>query len=273
VKSKSLHTTNHSGKRTIPGDSLEVVIESSAKGIDSIYFNLKKLSKVLKDTNIERDFPNAFISLYAQAHFSEQEFKLGKISSLVEPSNLSLDEIDKERFLSFRLIAFNDNNQIIASNEKLKVRKHDDPSGAESLLNVDDSIDLGEQLWKLELGDNSPPILLLNSRIPNIKFQIKENTLLLASIIPQVLKDSIIHLSNNLTNYEPGDESSFQYKWAKFLSLYGFNLSDLPSLEDESEPETLYKVIQFAEEVVSNFCFKQKFASQITQDLENSNND
>lgn len=270
MKTNGIHTTNPTHKKYIPGDSIVIVLEKSLA--NKIWFNidLTSISEVFELIGLKEEYPDSVVTLYVREHFIEKEFSLGTVSELSVAKDRQLKEFTGNRKIYFRLIVSNEEKQIIASNENLKVKRSDDEANAVSLIVVDDSQDLGETLWKLRLEDNESPILMLNNRINNVKHIVKDNVQVLASIIPEVLRQSILHLSFNL-NFDDEDVTCFQYKWAKFISLYGLDIRELPNLLDE--PDKFYVAVDFADDLSSKFCFRQKFTSSIIRDLESQLND
>lgn len=261
MKRQGVHTTNPTNRLKIPSEDIDISVEKNSLGEEFLRVDVQKLNKCL--FALELDKPAYKVSFYVSAHHTEKEFSFGNVTKMCLPKDLSLTGLDKERNKVFRLVVFDEQHKIVASNDRLKFKNPEDSEDAESLLNVH-LVDLGERIWSLNLEQDCGPTLYLNSRIENIKTVIKERNELMGSILPQVLRDSLIHLAFH-KKFDQDDKSSFQYNWKRFIELEGFDYEELPDMESDG---CYYELRRFVEEVVTRHCFQKKYSTILIKELE-----
>lgn len=261
MKLNGIHTTNPTKKIRIPSDKIGISLSLDANGEEVFDLNFEILSSVISELKISDS--SAEISLYAYSSSSEQEYSCGTVNELKRPKSLKLLDVDFESLRGFRLIVFNSNKQIIASNEKLKYRANDEPEDEESLVNVE-LLDIGQRIWKLKLFEESNPILVLNKTIPNIKNAIKDSAGLLGCILPQLTQECIVHLAFN-KSFDPDNKDCFQYHWMTFLETFGLHFDDIPDLHED--PHKYYDLLITIEKLLTHYCFQKKFASKFAKDI------
>ena len=252
MKRQGVHTTNPTNRIKIPTEDIDISIDQNSLGEEFLRVDLSKLNKCL--IALELDKLGYKASFYVSAHHTEKEFAFGDTLSIECPEDLSLSGLDPERNKVFRLVVFDENLKVVASNDRLKYQNPEDSEEAESLLNVH-LVDLGERIWSLNLEQDCSPTLYLNNRIENIKTVLKERNELMGAILPQVLRDSLIHLAFH-KNFDFDDKEKFQYNWKRFLELEGFDYDDLPDMETDGD---YYKLRRFVEDVVTRHCFHKKY--------------
>jgi len=261
MKRRGVHTTNPTKRIKIPSDELEFKIIQDSLGEEFLKVDITKLTKCLIKLGLNNQ--GYKVSVYATAHHTEKEFTFGNVSSIKSPDDLSLIGLDTERTKVFRLVVFDENYKIIASNDKLKFKNPEDSDEEESLLNVH-LADLGERIWSLSLEQDCNPTLLLNKRIKNIGNTLKESNELMGSILPQVLRDCLIHLAHHKT-FDYDDKSRFEYKWKRFIEMEGFDYEELPDMGDEGD---YYQLREFVENIVTRHCFQKKYSTILINDIE-----
>ncbi|ALS34631.1 hypothetical protein PTRA_b0098 [Pseudoalteromonas translucida KMM 520] len=261
MKLSGIHTTNPTKRLKIPSDKISITLHTDSDGNEAFELDLVLLSDVILGMNLQD--VSAKVSLYAYSSNAEQEYELGTVSSFKKPSNLLLEELDFASLKGFRLIIFNDAQQIIASNETLKYRSNDEPEDENSLLNVE-LLDLGQRIWKVKLSDDTNPILVLNKSIPNIKNVVKDNSGILGCILPELTKECIVHLAFNKAA-DIYDKSCWQYNWGKFLESFGIQFENIPDLLEE--PREYYSLLNTIDDLLESYCFQKKFASKFAKDI------
>ena len=111
---------------------------------------------------------------------------------------------------------------------------------------------LGEQVWRVEIGDGSGTITLeINNSMPNYE-SLVHDTYFRAHVLPAALRQILFHIFIvNKYDYEDEDEDLPFRDWIEFVRKY--QEDNCPMSFDELEK------INWIEDVVSEFCRKNRF--------------
>jgi hypothetical protein len=168
-----------------------------------------------------------------------------------------LTDIDDGKDVLFRVLVVDESEhvgKIVASSKS--IGPNDDEGSRKSLLPLQWK-DIGEEIWRLRLGEGDRPHLVLNSRISESRDKIMTNPMLKGSIYPHALRGVLRFLYAE----EPGpdDDEDWVRDWKRFVvSLVGEQSEERLS-EEENDAADLRDLI---EEVVVAFTNRGRFAEK-----------
>jgi hypothetical protein len=184
----------------------------------------------------------------ARAGSTSQRFPLGTISNWSKDP-FALEDIDPSAPLHFRFLVHDDNPQLVASAERVRLR---DQAQAESLLPMEPA-DLGEEVWRLIIGDDGP-ILQYNAAVFPSAAGVENYFPFGALVLPEALRRVMEYIA-----HDPGkldDENDPISAWRPWLDALG--IAPPEEADDEDWPH----------QVVRAFCDRHRFASRFTQHLQ-----
>ena len=207
------------------------------------------------------DLPgDALIYCVPKAGDVEKPVSLGQVGN---PKNiremLPIEGLSSNAPLKFRFLVVDyDTSMILASAENLRARSPNDDD-LESLLPIN-YIDLGNLIWRMSLEPDDDPELDLNINYPGIGEKLRTDVEYQALIIPEAVRQVLIHLVEN--NSDP-DPENWVEKWTRWLSELGFK--EIPDDDDMSRKE----IEDWAEKVVQKFSKKYELFERTKQKLFN----
>jgi hypothetical protein len=110
-------------------------------------------------------------------------------------------------------------------------------------------IDIGNELWKIEVDYRTGPVLLVNNRVSGLAAQIRTIPLLQGLILPHAFRAI-------LQNLRPSGESEWGDNWRQFLT-------DLGVAAEAQDPNDADSVDEWIESAVNAFSDLNKFAERV----------
>jgi hypothetical protein len=204
------------------------------------------------------DFANdATIVFEAYQRSNAMRFELGTIANPLGPTKLELNELDPASSVLFRLKIVSQGEhegRLLGSAERLRPASDDDGKGKRSLFPVD-LRDLGPLLWKVEIGDAGPR-LLLNYAVPGFIDRVQKDPLIQGVLLPAALKIVLDRLSTDTASDEE-DEGAWQADWLQFCR------EDLRLADDPSDLKTDEEREDWVTDGVRRFCKSRNFLVKI----------
>lgn len=186
----------------------------------------------------------------ARAGRSSRRYELGSLSHWNRESQ-SLDGIDGAESLRFRiLIRTHDSPQLVASAEGIRPM---DDFQSESLLPMEPA-ELGERLWKLDIGDDGP-VLRFNVSVFPSAAGVDNFPAFSPLVMPEALHQILKFIAEDPSVIDKENEA--WGAWGEWLDSIG---ADKP-------PETDDEYERWCSEVAAIFCEKHRFASRMRQSL------
>ncbi len=187
----------------------------------------------------------------ARAGRSSQRYELGMVSSWSHESQ-SLAGLDASEPLRFRIVLHEPGNpRLVASAERIRPM---DDSQSESLLPMEPA-DLGERLWRLDLRDDGP-VLLINMTVFPSAAGVENFPPFGSLVLPEALHKVLQYIAANPSCLDDDADEAWS-GWSAWLEAMG---AEKPP-EDEAEQD------QWCREAVANFCQRHRFASKLREDL------
>lgn len=196
--------------------------------------------------------------VYLEVYYQTQKkrFSMGIAGNITIPEERSLKEFASFNGINFRLLVVSNSKsrKILAVADRLTPDKETGPkgtSGRKPILPVELDDDIYE-VWKIKHGEGNP-VLLLNSRIYNIKGRLQDDPYMRLSVLPSALRDilnRIIYVEGLIVE----DDDSPYSDWLSFCRMLMGSEQDLPILDVEDENFERNAADEWIDKVVNNFC-------------------
>ena len=244
---------NHTGRRTIAQRLAQVT--------------LRKLASEEACFEIELDlntygFPgDARVRVDAWRSNAVQRWDFGTVDDLRQPSQADrlLRDVPESAAFRVAVVAADDSGLLYGLSSKLTPRRtttgDDEEQAVESLLHVEVVDDLGQEVWRLDFGDEEPPVLQLNKSVDGIDQIIERDAAFRALVIPEVFR-AILQRAVLVARVDPDDPEP--NAWTDWLELAKQQApeAEVPALNDPSNASQRDAALSWIEQVV------QQFASQ-----------
>lgn len=241
---------NSTGRKRIPHARVRVLLDP-----------IKPNQPLAATPNIDlqgMEFPDeATIVFEAYQRSTAMRFGLGTLEKPLGPTKLQLNELDPAGSVLFRLKVVSQGEhegRLLGSAERLRPASDDEGKGKRSLFPVD-LRDLGPLLWKVEIGDAGPR-LLLNYAVPGFIERVQKDPLVQGVLLPSALKTVLDRLSTDASS-DDEDEGAWQADWLKFCR------EDLRLADDPSDLKTDEEREDWVNDGVRRFCKSRNFLVKI----------
>lgn len=242
---------NSTGRRRILREHVTVRLLDAGGGQPPTFTADIKLPAELKlDTAAK-----VYVEPYVKS--SSMRFDFGTVGQIAPPSNCVLSEIDAGATILFRVKVVDETaevGRILAAANGIRPEDDSDGDDRRPLLPVR-SIDLGEEIWQLQIDKDSGPVLVVNSRIPDLIETLKRDAILQGVVYPEVVRRMVHTLFKE--GSELDDEDDWVSDWRAWIeSQLGREIAD----GETDDPEA---VESLANEVTASFAAKNRFASNL----------
>ncbi len=124
-----------------------------------------------------------------------------------------------------------DVGKIVLEADSIRPRGGDAPAGRRGLLDIQPTDDLGQRLWRLELGPQGP-LLLVNRAVGDWNEYARKPDFA-ALVYPEVLKD-IVHWLLETPPEDPEDPDEPAAQWSRFVRHLGVDLGDVDAQDADA---------------------------------------
>ena len=192
---------------------------------------------------------NIFVEAHRRAYF--KRFSCGTVSAPKFLAKRTLEGLDSNALVRFRVKVVDKNGHIIAVADSIMPRRPEEDAADRLCLLSVDFVDLGQAIWRLDL-ESDWPTLQLNKHIENIREIARSDdsflTLVYPEVVCQVLYKIVIEEDHTDPDTDPDDWMS---GWLKFaVDLLG--KKQLPS-SGQTEPIKQEK-LKWIDDAVEAFC-------------------
>ncbi len=200
---------NFTGRKKLPGNRVTVTLLN----LDQHPYTFEAQID-MSGTRLPND---ASIFLEAYKRPSYMRFSFGTVGQIKIPENRELSKIAPGVIPLYRMKVVQ-KGRIIALADKIFPKGADqNMPGKVSLLHVEFSEELGDQIWKLDL-EGDWPTLRLNNRIDSIKEIARSDIAFSALVYPEVLRQVLHHIFSD-ESFDPElDEDDWPALWIRFIA-------------------------------------------------------
>tara|TARA_B100001250_G_scaffold133964_2_gene114540 strand:+ start:1252 stop:2046 length:795 start_codon:yes stop_codon:yes gene_type:complete len=207
---------NYTGRVKIPKKNCEILLEED-QGRLVVTAGLK-----LEEYEFDQ---NALIRLLAYEGYTSEHFDLGTVGAQNEIRREPLQEFSSGHIaaVKFRALVIGEGGMLLGEADALRPiipGEERKKSGKRSILPFVEDPNLGQRIWKLNLGDGIQPTVAINRDIGDWNAYAKE-TDFVAIAYPQIVREIASWvLVQELEEDSPG------YEWVVFLKNLGFDPYD-----------------------------------------------
>lgn len=162
--------------------------------------------------------PAARVLVEAYYKSSYMRFSFGTIESISPPGDRRLTDIERGTLVMFRVKVVSTNGstgRILAEIDRLAVTPDDVPAGKVCLLPVDYK-DLGQEIWRLEFG-NDRPVLELNNTIDGVADMVKRDGRFAGLVFPAVVREILTRVLIHDEHDDIDDWTDWRSQWLRFV--------------------------------------------------------
>jgi hypothetical protein len=179
----------------------------------------------------------AAVYLEPYYHFSFMRFKCGTVGALTLPADTTLTEIPASDIIYFRVKVVDESGRhgrLLAVAEGIKpVNVEEGKTKRKSLLPVQFSTDLDQQVWKISFDEHGP-VLHVNRQIQNRRDLIKSDEFM-SLAYPAVVREVITRIvTENPSTNDTDDFDSWVSLWLKF-TRQTLHVSEKPVADEVNE--------------------------------------
>lgn len=161
-------------------------------------------------------------------------FSLGTIANGAAPTGFRLDGFENPESVTFRVKVIGSPGRrgipLLASADRLVPRSADPETEAKDGLLPVRLMDLGQELWTLDV-EGERPVLYLNNKVPDVKQTLGRSSLFKALVYPEVLR-KILNAIFDASERKPHEsEELWHQDWLQFASA----LEPLPPADVSGE--------------------------------------
>lgn len=193
---------NYTGRERLTGNEFFAKVQSEDPLVATLTLDLSRTPLA----------PNAVVYIEAYSGTTSELFDCGTVADLRVPSEVNLSAIQTGGSVLFRVKVVNpENGLILASGDRLRLVGEGEDPKRRPLLAVRRDDTLGQEIWKIAVSVNEPPVLLLNMKIPDFKTRLVEDPLIGGTILIPALRQILSVLLEDL------DGGVWQEDWVKFV--------------------------------------------------------
>lgn len=186
-----------------------------------------------------------------------QRWEFGTVGDIKPPaqSDRVLHDVPESAEFRVAVVASDDSGLLFGLSGSIRPRRQPTDGGepvAESLLPVEVVNDLGQEVWRLEFGDEELPVLQLNGSIAGIAHIVEHDAAFRSLVVPEIFR-SILQRAILVARIDPDDPDA--NAWTDWLALARTHASnsDLPALADPSDTDAREAAFVWIEKAVGRF--------------------
>lgn len=256
-----IHRSNRTGRKKIAGQHAQVTLHKSDP--QQVYFQIDLALDSYR-------FPgDANVRVEAWRSNAAQRWDFGIVGDLRPPtqSERRLTEVPETAAFRVAVVAADGSGRLFGLSGRLRPYReaNDEESdiSTESLLPVETADDLGEEVWRLDFGDDELPVLQLNDSIADVKHMVQQDSAFRSLVIPElfrtILQRALLIARVDLDDSEPN-------AWTDWLDLARriAPTSDVPSVVDPLDAGQQEAALSWIEQVVQRFASNERLNAATT---------
>lgn len=232
------------------------------KRLDSSRFSTRLVSKDPLRASVTLDLaelelaPDAEIIVEPYSGTVSRRIHCGTVAQPAVPNPIVLDDLEGSTSIQFRARVVEPSGRLLASAERVKLHGLEDEDGRMSLLPVELTPDLEEEIWEIEVSETLYPKLKLNSRIPAIEQKLLTDPVFGGAVIVAALRRVFEYL------LEDPDGDVWQADWLKFARTLDSGFDPEKAIDDEDRAAA-------AGELARKFARQQNFVTNVLAGMSN----
>lgn len=201
--------------------------------------------------------------IFVEAYYksSYQRFPFGTVAAPLQPPDTSLSEVDRGNAVFFRVKvvdAAGVRGRIVAEIDDISGEDAAGPQGKHYCILPVNFIDLGEEVWRVNL-DGNRPVLEVN-KFQGAEAFVRSNSVFAALVYPEVVRDILKFILLDETWDGQDGASGWREHWLRFVRAFG--AGDPPGGDSEEDDRTAWVL-----EAVAAFSKAMQFRARLVQTL------
>ena len=249
---------NRTGRKTIARQHAQVTLHK---------LNAEQTSFEIALDLTPYDFPeDANIRVEAWRSNAIQRWEFGTVGEIACPSQSERVLRDVPESSAFRVaVVADDSGLLFGLSANIRPRRQPSPgkdTAAESLLPVEIVHDLGEEVWRLDFGDEELPVLQLNASIADIAHIVNDRTFR-SLVVPEIFR-SILQRAILVSRVDPDDPDA--NAWSDWLALAKTHNpgADVPAVKDPAADDERERAFDWIEKTVAGFAAQRSLDAATT---------
>lgn len=256
-----IHRSNRTGRKKIAGQHAQVTLRKSDP--EQAYFQIDLALDSYR-------FPDdANVRVEAWRSNAAQRWEFGIVGDLRPPtqSERRLTEVPETAAFRVAVVAADGSGRLFGLSGRLRPYReaNDEESdvSTESLLHVVPADDLGEEVWRLDFGNDELPVLQLNDSIADVKHMVQQDSAFRSLVIPEIfrtiLQRALLIARVDLDDSEPN-------AWADWLELARRHArtDNVPTVTDPLDIEQQEAALSWIDQVVRQFASDERLNAATT---------
>lgn len=212
---------NYTKRQRIEKQNIDIEIDEAGEASASSFSAILDL----KDMDLP---PDAQIVIEAKRERSSRRFDWGTIASPQAPQDSSLTDMPPNPRFRVMVVAADGSGRLLALANDIAPRRE---GGADSLLWLEEK-DLGQEVWRLDFGENDSPTMQVNKNITDISKTVLQDQAFRALVVPEALR-SILTRALIIDECDPDDDDGQWNEWLDFIRK--FHDDEIPGTSDDRD--------------------------------------
>lgn len=196
-----------------------------------------------------------FIEAYRQT--ARFRFPFGTVANICPPGNTDLSGLETPEGVLFRVMAVDTDGKILARTDRIRP-DNENPATRDSLLPVRPSDQLGEQIYRLDLGGDEP-ILEVNSSFDDW-LALVQSAQFSTLAFPALIREILTYILAIERYRDAGDMDDWKSQWLLFAQRQ-LGAGPLPPPPEDDGDDDAQALLDWIEQAVAGFCEKHHAAS------------
>jgi hypothetical protein len=243
---------NSTGRKRIFREDIRIKIVDLGNGLPPVFSADIKLAPELSLDPTARVYVEPYVGS------SSMRFSFGTVAKISPPESCVLSDIDAGASILFRVKVVDESTEvgrILAAANGIKPESDADGDERKPLLPLR-TVDLGDEIWRLEIDKDGGPTLTVNSRIADLADRMRTDTLLQGAVYPEVVRQMVRAAFAN-ADADSEDDDGWASDWKTWLAeQIGREVTE----DEVSDGEDLAAL---ANEVAAAFAKKQHYATLV----------
>ena len=232
---------NHTDRRRIEHEDVTIELFRSLDG-GAAEFAVTKLDLGKYDFE-----PDAAVRIEAHKGHALQRWDWGTVANPHSPlpSECQLTDVPSSSKFRVAVVAGDGSGRLLGLGDRIIPT-----GGRESLIHVVPSLELGEEVWRVDFS-SADPELHVNESVPAIMDCVRRDAAFRSLVLPEVLR-TVLHRAVMVEGADPNTDEEDQWTdWFRLAKKH--HSANIPKLSDERSEGDFNAAWQWIDEVVSAF--------------------
>lgn len=236
---------NHTERKRIEREHIEIKLRPR-EGNGPQIFDLTKLD--LSGYGFQRD---SLVRVEAARNQTGQTWDFGTVGNIRTLSDAERRITGVDAAAPFRVfvVAADGSGKLLGHARNIRAKQD-----SESLLHLEESDELGAEVWRIKFHDDGQPVLLINKNIEGISGIVTDDPSFYALVIPDVLRAILTQIVIIDPQEMDDDSGGWHIDWLNLVGKYAGG-KDAPALRGihDADDDQIEEAREWIDEVVRNF--------------------